>query len=196
MLYHPWAKNWLQQSAKRTRLVLCDTANRHVSQASKLLSLCQLLNDRLLSSIWFMSRQRVATKVWYFSTVPSLVLKVKHFSYMAGEGSRGEGQEGKILFFKTSFFLQNVMFWIFPPELVKTQWSVRLFRSRGFCSTPYKLWFYTGNEWPAAGVRFHGQSNLWCKGAFPSFQIQKNLRMRHLTVVWQLCEWGKCFCQH
>lgn len=66
-----------------------------------------------------MSRHRVATEVLYFSTVSSLVLKVKHFSYMAGKGCRGEGQEGKILFFKTSFFLQNVMFLDIPTRAGK-----------------------------------------------------------------------------
>lgn len=34
------------------------------------------------------------------------------------------------------------------------------------------------NEWPAAGVQFHGVSKLWCKGAFPSLQIQNNLNMK------------------
>lgn len=35
------------------------------------------------------------------------------------------------------------------------------------------------NECPAPGVQFHGVSKFSCKGAFPAFQIQKNLNMKY-----------------
>ena len=88
------------------------------------------------------------------------------------------GKEGRPCFSKRHFSFDIPCFLTAPPELAKAQWSVRSFKSRGFCSTPYKGWFYTVNEWPAAGVQFHGVSNLWCKGAFPSLQIQKNLNTK------------------
>lgn len=63
-----------------------------------------------------MSRQRVVTKVWGFSTVPSVFLEGIHFSYTARKSCGGRGQGGKTLFLKTSFFLQYVMFFDSPSR--------------------------------------------------------------------------------
>lgn len=121
---------------------------------------------------------RVVTKVWGFSTASSLFLKAKHFLYRAEKGE-GEGGGGRHCFSKCNFSFRISCFWIALPELVKAKWSVGSFKSRGFSRTPHKGWFYAVNECPAAEVQFHGVSKLWCKGAFPSLQIQKNLNMKY-----------------
>lgn len=114
----------------------------------------------------------------FFHSFLSVSKRKTFFLYSWKRLQGGGGREGRHCFSKRHFSFSMSCFWIAPPELVKAQWSVRSFKNRGFCSTPYKGWFYTVNEWPAAGVQFHGVSNLWCKGAFPSLHIQKNLNVK------------------
>lgn len=94
-----------RQSVKFIRLFLSGSANTHTSKATKLLCLCQLVNDNLLYSIWSVSRQRGKKSVGGFHSFLS-ISKSKTFSLQSWKkqnGRRGKGEMNDTIFQKLIF---------------------------------------------------------------------------------------------